>query len=189
MIRNIDKKVKGYNAIDGDDVHLTRVLSRRSYNDFDPILMLDSFDSTDYENYRKGFPFHPHRGIETISYLSKGRMIHKDSLGNEETIDDGEVQWMSTASGIMHEEKFPKSDRLLGVQLWLNIPKANKMDEPSYVNIRDSDIKKIPLDGGTLKLISGKYENYYGFQSKYLPMDFYVITLEKNRELILDTAK
>lgn len=189
MIRNIEKKVKGYNAIDGDDVHLVRVLSRRSYKDFDPILMLDSFDSTDYENYRKGFPLHPHRGIETISYLSKGKMIHKDSLDNEETINDGEVQWMSTASGIMHEEKFPKSDRLLGVQLWLNIPKANKMDDPSYENIRDSDIKKIPLDGGTLKLISGNYKEYKGFKPKYLPLDFYVITLEKYKELIIDTPK
>ncbi|MBK5201263.1 MAG: pirin family protein [Spirochaetaceae bacterium] len=187
MKRNIEKKVKGNKAIDGDNVHLVRVLSKRNYNDFDPILMLDSFDSTNYEDYKNGFPFHPHRGIETISYLSKGKMIHRDTLNNEEIIKDGEVQWMSTASGIMHEEKFPKSNRLLGVQLWLNIPKDNKMDHPSYLNIRDNEIKKIPISGGVLKLISGNYKDYSGYKSKYLPLDFYVINLEKNNKLILET--
>lgn len=187
MIRKIEKKVKGFNAIDGDNVHLVRVLSKRTYNEFDPILMLDSFDSTNYEDYKNGFPFHPHRGIETISYLSKGKMMHRDSLNNEEFITDGEVQWMSTASGIMHEEQFSKSDRLLGVQLWLNMPKDSKMDHPSYVNIRDEDIEKISISGGVLKLISGKYKEYSAHQSKYLPLDFYAINLEKHSKIKLDT--
>ncbi len=187
MKRNIEKKVTGYNTVDGDNVHLVRVLSRINYNDFDPILMLDSFDSTNYEDYKKGFPFHPHRGIETISYLSKGTMIHRDTLNNEEIIKDGEVQWMSTASGIMHEEQLPKSERLLGVQLWLNMPKNSKMDPPSYLNIKDNDIKKIKIDGGVLKLISGKYKEYSAYKSKYLPLDFYVVNLEKNNKLKLET--
>ena len=187
MKRNIEKKVKGYNTVDGDNVHLVRVLGKRNYNDFDPILMLDSFDSTNYEDYRNGFPFHPHRGIETISYLSKGKMIHRDTLKNEEIIKDGEVQWMSTASGIMHEEQLPKSERLLGVQLWLNMPKNNKMDPPSYLNIRDNDIKKIEIDGGVLKLISGNYKGFSAYQPKYLSLDFYVINLERNKTLKLET--
>ena len=187
MKRNIEKKVKGYNTIDGDNVHLVRVLGKSTYDDFDPILMLDSFDSTNYEDYKNGFPFHPHRGIETISYLSKGKMIHRDSLNNEEIIKDGEVQWMSTASGILHEEELPKSERLLGVQLWLNMPKNNKMDPPSYLNIRDNDIKKIEIDGGVLKLISGKYKEYSAYQPKYLPLDFYVINLDRNKTLKLET--
>ncbi len=187
MKRNIEKKVKGYNTIDGDNVHLVRVLGKRNYNDFDPILMLDSFDSTNYEDYKNGFPFHPHRGIETISYLSKGKMIHRDTLNNEEIIKDGEVQWMSTASGIMHEEQLPKSERLLGVQLWLNMPKNNKMDPPSYLNIRDNDIKKIEIDGGVLKLISGNYKEYSAYQPKYLSLDFYVINLDRNKTLKLET--
>jgi len=189
MKRNIEKKVKGYNTVDGDNVHLVRVLSKRNYNDFDPILMLDSFDSTNYEDYKNGFPFHPHRGIETISYLSKGKMIHRDTLNNEEIIKDGEVQWMSTASGIMHEEQLPKSERLLGVQLWLNMPKNNKMDPPSYLNIRDNDIKKIEIDGGVLKLISGNYKGFSAYQPKYLPLDFYVINLDRNKKLKLETEK
>ncbi len=187
MKRYIEKKVKGYNTVDGDNVHLVRVLGKRNYNDFDPILMLDSFDSTNYEDYKNGFPFHPHRGIETISYLSKGKMIHRDTLNNEEIIKDGEVQWMSTASGIMHEEQLPKSERLLGVQLWLNMPKNNKMDPPSYLNIRDNDIKKIEIDGGVLKLISGNYKEYSAYQPKYLPLDFYVINLDRNKTLKLET--
>lgn len=187
MKRNIEIQVKGYNSIDGDNVHLVRVLNKLNYKDFDPILMLDSFDSTNYEDYKNGFPLHPHRGIETISYLAKGKMIHRDTLKNEKMINAGEVQWMSTASGIMHEEKFPKTDRLLGIQLWLNIPKDNKMDNPSYFNIRENDITKIPISGGVLKLISGSYKDYSGYKSKYLPLDFYVINLKNNNKVILET--
>ena len=89
--------------------------------------MLDSFDSTDPDDYIKGFPMHPHRGIETITYLREGTMTHKDSMGNEDTITDNEVQWMTAGSGIMHEEMPKPSKRLLGVQLWLNLLSKDKM--------------------------------------------------------------
>lgn len=94
MKREVKKAVKGYNTIDGNGVHLVRVLGNKTYDDFDPILMLDSFDTKNYDNYKGGFPLHPHRGIETISYIYQGAMEHGDSLGNKDMISDGEVQWM-----------------------------------------------------------------------------------------------
>ena len=131
----IKVKKQGYRTKDGAGVSLVRVLGQSTIKDFDPILMLDSFDKINPEEYTAGFPRHPHRGIETISYLYKGKMIHKDSLDNEDAIGDGEVQWMNSGSGILHEEKLPASDRLLGVQLWLNLPKKDKMSKPSYTSI------------------------------------------------------
>ncbi len=107
MERKIKTRVKGFRTIDGAGVSLVRVLGHDTVEEFDPILMLDSFDSLNPEDYTAGFPIHPHRGIETISYLYRGKMKHKDTLGNEDTITDGEVQWMNSGSGILHEEQVP----------------------------------------------------------------------------------
>ena len=98
--------------------------------------MLDFFDTDNYDDYKAGFPTHPHRGIETITYLKKERATHKDSLGNEDTINDGEIQWMSARSGIMHSETFPESDEVLGVQLCFNLPKKEKMSKPMYKAVK-----------------------------------------------------
>ena len=105
MERKISQQVRGYRTKDGAGVSLVRVLGNQTVQEYDPILMLDSFDSTNPDDYTAGFPMHPHRGIETISYVYRGFMTHKDSLGNEDTIGEGEVQWMTAGSGIMHEEK------------------------------------------------------------------------------------
>lgn len=145
MERKITKTVQGYRTRDGAGVNLVRVLGKDTIEDFDPILMLDSFDSTNPEDYIKGFPIHPHRGIETISYLYKGKMIHRDTLGNEGAITSGEVQWMNSGSGIEHEEMIPESDRLLGVQLWLNLPSSEKMIKPSYHRINFENIKELDI--------------------------------------------
>lgn len=104
MERTITKRVKGFRTIDGGGVSLVRVLGRDTVKDFDPILMLDSFDSTNPDEYTAGFPMHPHRGIETVSYVYRGKMMHRDTLGNEDTVTDGDVQWMNSGSGILHEE-------------------------------------------------------------------------------------
>ncbi|MDD4461889.1 MAG: pirin family protein, partial [Eubacteriales bacterium] len=114
MERKISEQVTGYRTQDGAGVNLVRVLGHGTVETYDPILMLDSFDSTNPDDYTAGFPLHPHRGIETISYVYRGQMTHRDSLGNEDTISDGEVQWMTAGSGIMHEEKLPASERMLG---------------------------------------------------------------------------
>ncbi|WP_237036154.1 pirin family protein [Mediannikoviicoccus vaginalis] len=189
MTRRVKTKVKGFNTRDGAGVNLVRVLGRDTAKEFDPILMLDSFDSTNPEDYRAGFPMHPHRGIETISYLSRGNMVHRDSLGNEEAITDGEVQWMNSGSGIMHEEMIPDSERLLGVQMWLNLPSKEKMSKPSYNSIKKSEIKEIDIEGGKIRLIAGSYKGHQGYKGDHLPLNYYDIHLEPNAEFTIDTKE
>lgn len=185
MKRQIKSKVKGFRTQDGAGVSLVRVLGHETVEEFDPILMLDSFDSTNPDDYTAGFPMHPHRGIETVSYLYKGRMVHKDTLGNEDEITDGEVQWMNSGSGILHEEQVPAAGRLLGVQLWLSLPAKEKMSQPTYNSIKKDEIEEIKIDGGMIRLIAGSYEGHEGFKGDHLPLDYYDIHLEKDGEITL----
>jgi len=187
MGRKVIEQVQGYRTQDGAGVSLVRVLGLRTVKEYDPILMLDSFDSENPSDYTAGFPLHPHRGIETISYIYKGKMTHKDSLGNEDTIGDGEVQWMTAGSGILHEEKLPAADRLLGVQLWLNLPASQKMVSPGYRSIKNSEIKEIPLEQGKLRLLAGRYREEEGYLSKYLPLDYYDIHLDAGASVTVET--
>lgn len=187
MKRQIKNQVTGFRTKDGAGVSLVRVLGNTTVDLYDPILMLDSFDSTNPEDYTAGFPMHPHRGIETVSLVVHGKMVHKDSLGNEDGITDGEVQWMTAGSGILHEETLPASERLLGVQLWLNMPQKHKMAHPEYHSIKKDEIEEIEIPGGTLRLISGEYKEHKGFQGKYSPLDYYHILLEKNTKFTIDT--
>lgn len=189
MERKIKEKVTGFRTRDGAGVSLVRVLGHDTVETFDPILMLDSFDSERPDDYTAGFPLHPHRGIETISLIVSGNMVHRDSLGNEDAIRDGEVQWMTAGSGIMHEEKLPVSERLLGVQLWLNMPRENKMAPPEYHSIKKEDIEEITIEGGLLRLISGKYKDHEGFRGKYLPVDYYDIKLEPGKSFTIETGR
>lgn len=186
MKRKVKTTVKGFRAIDGAGVSLVRVLGRDTVKEFDPILMLDSFDSINPEDYIAGFPMHPHRGIETISYVSSGKMKHRDSLDNEDTVSSGEVQWMNSGSGILHEEQIPEADRLLGVQLWLNLPKDDKMSKPSYNSIKKEDIKEIDIDGGKIRLLAGDYNEFSGYKGKHLPLNYYDIHLDENAEITLN---
>lgn len=186
MKRKVKTTVKGFRAIDGAGVSLVRVLGRDTVEEFDPILMLDSFDSINPEDYTAGFPMHPHRGIETISYVSSGKMMHRDSLGNEDIVSSGEVQWMNSGSGILHEERIPEVDRLLGVQLWLNLPKDDKMSKPSYNSIKKEDIKEVEIDGGKIRLLAGDYKDVSGYRGKHLPLNYYDIHLDENAEITLN---
>lgn len=184
MTDKIINTVQGYPTEDGAGVKLIRVLGNRTAAEYDPILMLDSFDSKNPKDYSAGFPMHPHRGIETISYVYRGKMEHRDSLGFSDTISDGEVQWMTAGSGILHEEMIPESERLLGVQLWLNLPAKDKMVKPEYHSIKD--IEEIPFDGGKIRLLAGSYKNHKGFQGKYLPIDYYDIHIEPGKNISID---
>ena len=187
MERKISQQVTGYRTKDGAGVNLVRVLGDQTVRQYDPILMLDSFDSTNPDDYTAGFPMHPHRGIETISYVYRGYMTHKDSLGNEDTIGDGEVQWMTAGSGIMHEERLPAAARLLGVQLWLNLPAKDKLAPPAYHSIKNSDIEEIDFNWGKLRLLAGEFEGRKGFMSKYLPLSYYDLHLNPKETVILNT--
>ncbi len=187
MERKVIQKVWGHGTRDGAGVSLVRVLGPGTVGEYDPILLLDSFDSTNPDDYTAGFPMHPHRGIETISYVYRGYMTHRDSLGNEETIGNGEVQWMTAGSGILHEEKLPAAERLLGVQLWLNMPAKDKMAPPAYHSIKNSEIQEIELENARLRLLAGRFKDKQGFMSKYLPLDYYDIHLNSNATISIDT--
>lgn len=189
MTRTITDAVRGFRTQDGAGVSLVRVLGHSTIEPYDPILMLDSFDSTNPADYTAGFPLHPHRGIETISYVYRGQMTHRDSLGNEDTIGDGEVQWMTAGSGIMHEEKLPASERLLGVQLWLNLPAKDKMVHPAYKSIKNHEIEEIEFEGGKIRLLAGSYGEHQGYASKYLPLDYYDIHLNPGASITVPTDK
>lgn len=179
--------VKGHKTVDGAGVHLVRVLGYLTRNTYDPILMLDSFDSTNPEDYIQGFPFHPHRGIETITYLKSGAMTHRDNLGNSDTIRAGEVQWMTAGSGMLHEEMPQPADRMLGVQLWLNLPQKDKMCRPTYVSLRKEDIPRVEEDTAFVDVISGDYKGTKGHQGAYQPLDYYHVELEAGGEIELPT--
>lgn len=188
MLRHAANVVKGYRTQDGAGVSLVRVLGDQTARDFDPFLMLDSFDSTYPDDYTAGFPLHPHRGIETVSYLREGAMHHRDTMGFEDTVTSGEVQWMCAGSGVEHEETIPAARRLLGVQLWLNLPAAEKMAQPTYHAVKRDDIESVPLDGAVLRLLAGRYVDENGkshqeFVGSHLPLDYYELTVEAGHSI------
>lgn len=184
MKASILERVKGQNTSDGAGVKLVRVLSRNTVESYDPFLMLDSFDSTNYDDYKAGFPMHPHRGIETITYLSEGHVTHRDSLGNEKTIGPKSIQWMTAGSGILHSEFFDEEDRLLGLQLWLNLRQKDKMCPPSYNEVLPEDISVVNRDGASIRVYSGSLEDATSDQAKYNPLDFYAIDLNGSVTII-----
>ncbi|WAW14439.1 pirin family protein [Peptostreptococcus equinus] len=189
MKRQSRQAVKGFRTQDGAGVSLVRVLGNQTIDEFDPFLMLDSFDSTDYHDYIKGFPMHPHRGIETVTYLSKGGMLHRDTMGNKGQIKDGGVQWMTAGSGLLHEEMPLESDLMQGIQLWLNLPKKDKMTQPSYYDIPKESIPVVEIEGGELRVIAGKYNDIEGHQGLYLPLTFYAINLENGSKFTIPTKE
>ncbi len=156
--RKVIKAVKGIPTEDGAGVKLQRVLGHHDVWDFDPFLMLDAFDSRDPQDYIAGFPWHPHRGIETVTYLISGRIEHGDSLGNHGTIADGDTQWMTAGGGIIHQEMPQASERMLGAQLWINLPREHKMTQPAYHDIPAASVAKVSDENATVAVISGNYE-------------------------------
>lgn len=158
QVRTIGKTVSGQRAIDGAGVRLIRVIGHNDVHEFDPFLLLDAFDSRDPKDYIKGFPWHPHRGIETFTYLVEGLIEHGDSLGNKGVIHGGEAQWMSAGSGIIHQEMPQSADHMLGLQLWINLPRNQKMCDPVYRDLTKETMIEIVEDKKTIRLIAGEYE-------------------------------
>ena len=186
--RKIKKMVQGQRTIDGAGVHLVRVLSNRTVEEFDPFLMLDSFDSENPKDYIAGFPTHPHRGIETVTYLIEGEIDHEDSMGNKGKIRAHESQWMTAGSGIMHQEMPQKSERMLGFQLWLNLPQKDKMTNPAYNTLERKDIPQIEEEYATIRVLSGNYHaKAQGFEPKYVQADIWDIDLKPNQSFTIDT--
>jgi len=163
--RKIKMVSKSKLTIEGAGVHLKRAFGYYQVPDFDPFLLLDDFRSNRPEEYLPGFPWHPHRGIETITYVITGHVEHGDSMGNKGDIKPGDVQWMTAGSGIIHQE-MPKGDeagRMGGFQLWANLPARQKMIEPRYRDVRCEQIPEVSLDGGVkAKIICGKVRGVQG---------------------------
>jgi redox-sensitive bicupin YhaK (pirin superfamily) len=157
--RTIKRVLKSKPTIEGAGVHLQRVFGFSQVPMFDPFLLLDDFRSDVPEHYVKGFPWHPNRGIETITYVLRGDVEHGDSMGNEGVISAGDVQWMTAGNGIIHQE-MPKGDsggRMYGFQLWANLPRSHKMMEPRYRDVRSEQIPEVVTEHGTrIKIICGK---------------------------------
>lgn len=180
--RSVKRVAEGKDAVDGAGVHLRRVISRPDIYDFDPFLMLDSFDSKNAGDYINGFPWHPHRGIETITYLISGDIEHGDSLGNRGSIRDGQCQWMTAGSGIIHQEMPKSSPHMWGVQLWLNLPRKDKMSGPAYRDITAGQIKTVEEDNATVRILSGTYKGHDGaIQGGYTAITFLDIDLKPGK--------
>jgi redox-sensitive bicupin YhaK (pirin superfamily) len=157
-VRELDHLTSGVPASDGDGVRLTRIIGSPKLNMVDPFLLLDSFESDQPNDYIGGFPDHPHRGFETVTYLLAGRMRHKDNAGHEGVIETGGVQWMTAGRGIVHSEMPEQENGLLqGFQLWVNLPASDKFTAPTYQEFKALDIPvEILSSGGTIRVISGK---------------------------------
>ncbi len=156
---------KPKSVIEGAGVSLDRVFGFMEPEKFDPFLLLDDFRNDDPEYYKAGFPWHPHRGIETITYVLEGTVEHKDSLGNTGLLSGGDVQWMTAGSGIMHQEmpQGNKNGQMHGFQLWANLPSEKKMITPRYQDIKISSIPVIEDDDGSkIKVIVGNYRGILG---------------------------
>jgi len=158
ILRKINQVWKSEPTIEGAGVHLRRAFGFRQLPQLDPFLLLDDFHSNIPADYLSGFPWHPHRGIETITYVLDGKVEHGDSMGNEGIISSGDVQWMTAGSGIIHQE-MPKGDgsgRMCGFQLWANLPASHKMMPPRYQDVRGGEIPEVVLDGGIrVRVVSG----------------------------------
>lgn len=189
-IRKIDQVITGTPATDGAGVKLVRLFGgEEQAKRFDPFLMMDGFDSINSSDYAKGFPWHPHRGIETITYLIRGNLEHRDSLGTIGVINDGDVQWMTAGSGIVHQEMPQDSDHMLGIQLWLNLPAKHKMTQPKYGDILSQDIPVVSEGDNIIRVISGKYRGTAGaFTGAYVEPTFLDVELASNTKWQLDTT-
>jgi redox-sensitive bicupin YhaK (pirin superfamily) len=159
-IRPVKRLIKSKPTTEGAGVHLRRAFGFGNTSEFDPFLLLDDFRNDVPEDYLAGFPWHPHRGIETITYVLAGTVEHGDSMGNHGAIAAGDVQWMTAGSGIIHQE-MPKGDhagRMHGFQLWANLPASLKMTAPRYQEVKALDIPEIKDDDGTqVRVVCGKF--------------------------------
>jgi redox-sensitive bicupin YhaK (pirin superfamily) len=164
-VRPIKQIIEARPTIEGAGVKLRRAFGFGTTKEFDPFLLLDDFRNENPEDYLAGFPWHPHRGIETITYVLKGTVTHGDSMGNKGTLGSGDVQWMTAGSGIIHQE-MPKGDPqglMHGFQLWANLPSSHKMMHPRYQDINTQEIPEVTDDDGThIRIVCGNYRGKTG---------------------------
>jgi len=162
--RKVIEVIKPQTVIEGAGVKLKRSIATATLDNLDPFLLFDHFGSSDPNDYIKGFPMHPHRGIETVTYMIEGLVNHKDSMGNSGSISGGDAQWMTAGGGIMHEEMPQPGKRdMVGFQLWVNLPARLKMTTPRYQNIASEQIPEITrTDGVIIRVIAGEVDGIRG---------------------------
>lgn len=171
--------IQGMPVEDGAGVKLNRILGQPELDHLDPFLLLDEFKSENKDDYSAGFPPHPHRGFETVTYMKKGKFKHKDSRGNEGSLVDGSVQWMTAGRGIIHSEMPMMADGLMwGYQLWVNLPAKLKMTEPGYQDISPDEMPVVEKDGHKIKIISGSFEGTKGPARNLHPVIYYDLELK-----------
>ena len=191
MIRKIEITLNSDQVIEGAGVKLQRVFGYPRRGIFDPFLLLDHFGSDNPADYMAGFPWHPHRGIETVTYMLEGEVEHKDSLGNSGVINSGDVQWMTAGSGIIHQEMPRRYEgRMSGFQLWVNLPKSHKMMDPRYRDISSAEIPVIDWKGIRVKIIAGDFKGSSGPVKDIIGQPFFMdMTVPPDTEQTLDIDK
>ena len=162
--RSVTSVIRGTPTSDGAGVRLTRVIGGPVLPDLDPFLLLDEFGSDSPDDYIAGFPDHPHRGFETVTYMLDGRMRHRDNQGNSGLLGPGSIQWMTAGRGIVHSEMPEQEEGLMrGFQLWVNLPASDKMTEPRYQDIASKDIPEVELGSGArVRVLSGQFDEVTG---------------------------
>ena len=186
-MRKIINQIEGIKTSDGAGVSLTRIIGSPELNMLDPFLLLDEFGSDNPDDYIAGFPPHPHRGFETITYMLNGKFHHKDNAGNEGFLEDGSVQWMTAGKGVIHSEMPKQTDGLVrGFQLWLNLPKEKKMIEPAYHDISADQIPCIKTKISSVKIISGEYQNTKGPGRPHTGFLYFDVNINPNKSFSYD---
>ena len=178
-IRKISAGIAGQPTTDGAGVNLTRFIGSPELSDLDPFLLLDEFRSTDSGDYQAGFPDHPHRGFETVTYLKAGRFRHRDSQGNQGLLTPGGVQWMTAGRGIIHSEMPETTEGLVwGYQLWINLPAEHKFTDPRYQDIPPEQVPEVTGHGVKVRLITGDYGGQSGPAKTWISTLYFDIELE-----------
>jgi redox-sensitive bicupin YhaK (pirin superfamily) len=191
--RKVKQVIEPQYVIEGAGVLLRRSFGPSRANPFDPFLLFDHFAFNDpIEGPIRGFPTHPHRGIETVTYMLEGNVRHRDSLGNTGVIGPGDVQWMTSGRGILHEE-MPRrgpSGVIDGFQLWINLPAAQKMSQPRYQEVLSESIPSVEKNGVKVRVVAGEYEGIRGPVTEIAAKPIYVdVTLEPNAEVCLPVSE
>jgi redox-sensitive bicupin YhaK (pirin superfamily) len=185
--RSFERVITGNQTTDGAGVRLYRVFGHDQTTRLDPFLMLDDIHSSDPDDYLAGFPEHPHRGMETVTYMISGSITHRDNLGNKGIIRSGDVQWMTAGSGIIHQEMPQRYEGMLqGFQLWVNLPRKDKMMPPRYREVPSETIPKVKLaDDVEVRIIAGKLKDVQGpVRDIVVPVDYFDVSMPKGSRFI-----
>ena len=188
----MEKRIlKGRSTSDGAGVKLRRIFAHDHTSLTDPFLLLDHFGSISPDDYLKGFPWHPHRGIETVTYMLKGRVDHGDSIGNAGTIGPGDIQWMTAGGGVIHQEMPVRSEGgMFGLQLWVNLPASHKMMPPRYRGILASEVPVVKTPQAEVRVIAGVYEDAEGpVRDLIVDVEYFDVRLKAGAFFFHETAK